>query len=726
MTGRFLVASLLLAAAVGSVACSDPESVDPVPGAAGGSTADGPRFVGSEACRDCHADQFDSWITTAHAESLEEMSEEVAIGDFHGRPIEADGMAFTPYRDGDDYRIRVEGRGILPDGDHRVDRVVGRVFEQAYLTVDERGAWRLLPLSWSRQRDAWNVTHQILAEIGGREGDGRVTDTRATVFNDGCANCHATDYDAGYDLETDTYHSTVLEGSVSCESCHGPGREHVAWHEASRGAEGYAESDARLLHPYLDLDPQEQSDSCGRCHYLHEWRFPIDPDPRTPHHALATSQNRDAVGFFADGRLKGLNYTGSTMAWSKCVTVGEMSCLTCHDMHGGKRWAMRYDEHSPEQCASCHADIVAEPEAHSHHQTVSCVDCHMPRHLEGVLASLRDHSLTSPEPELTERFGADVVPNACSECHEEEGVAWNRRWREEWWGPTDSQLVADVGLVVGLRQAPLQVPLEPLIEVALDPERRRFFRLTAGQALATRPSPTEVIRRLLADDDQEMRVTIVEALAVYPRRPLAFDLEARLDDHDRNVRIEAAYALTRLGWRADVGRHLDDARGMLERQSPTPPMLERLLVFSEIQGEYELFDHLWPAWHRTQDWEDVSWTPVQVEVVLRRVRRLLDDQRAEEALELLRDASRFAPGPTPVWMELDLAEARRRLGGLDAADAILRRVANGEQYDSLTRAIAAIRLGLRTDVPPAPSEAAKRLAGELLLRVDPQTRPSER
>lgn len=723
MLRRVLLPILLVLSTL--AACGDGDtSAGAIPGSSATADAVSP-FVGSESCRECHADQFETWLTTAHAESLEPITPEVAIGDFHGRTIEADGVGFTPYRDGDEFRIRVEGRGLVRDGDHRVDRVIGRAFEQAYLTIDDKGAWRLLPLSWSRQREDWNVVHRILAEIGGREQGGEVADTRVIAFNDGCASCHATDFDAGYDLATDTYHSTVLEGSVSCESCHGPGRSHVEWHQDQRGVDGYAQP-ARLLHPFRDLEPAQQTELCERCHYRHEWRYAIDPDPRVPHHQLATSLNRDDVGFFADGRLKGLNYTGSTMAWSKCATEGQMSCLTCHDMHSGTRWALRYEETSPEQCASCHAEHVRDPKAHSHHETVTCVDCHMPRHLDGVLATLRDHSLSNPEPELTERFGADVVPNACGECHDE-GPAWNRKWREEWWGPTDPQLVNDVSVVVALRDEPFAVPEAALTEIALDPDRRVFFRLTAARALGTRTSKAETLAKLLADDDVEMRITVAEALALYPRRELAFELEARLTDEDRNVQIEAAYALARIGWRADVGPQLEQARGMLLRQSPTPPMLDRLLVFAEIQQDFELFDQLWEGWHRLQDWESVSWTQVQMELVLRRARRLLDDDRAEEALPLLRDAKRFAPVPPPPWLELDLAEARLRLGGIDAAQNILDRLAQDPRVDPLTQSIAAVRAGRPgAEVIPPPSEAHARLAGEQLRRVEVRAQYGDR
>ena len=96
-----------------------------------------------------------------------------------------------------------------------------------------------------------------------------------------------------------------------------------------------------------------------------------------------------------------------------CYLKGGMSCLSCHAMHGGKKWALRWrEENDDRQCLQCHEELGPEPAlmtAHSHHKDVRCVDCHMPKLLTGVLHFIRDHSIGSPEPELTERFGAALV-----------------------------------------------------------------------------------------------------------------------------------------------------------------------------------------------------------------------------------------------------------------------------------------------------------------------------
>ena len=43
-----------------------------------------------------------------------------------------------------------------------------------------------------------------------------------------CADCHSTNFEKNYDVESGKHHPTYSEMDVSCEACHGPGREHVA------------------------------------------------------------------------------------------------------------------------------------------------------------------------------------------------------------------------------------------------------------------------------------------------------------------------------------------------------------------------------------------------------------------------------------------------------------------------------------------------------------------
>ena len=68
------------------------------------------------------------------------------VGRFDGEPVTIPGGVVTPYRLVDQYRMAVESDGALDGGDFVVTRVVGKTFEQAFLTRGGDGGSHLLPL----------------------------------------------------------------------------------------------------------------------------------------------------------------------------------------------------------------------------------------------------------------------------------------------------------------------------------------------------------------------------------------------------------------------------------------------------------------------------------------------------------------------------------------------------------------------------------------------------
>jgi hypothetical protein len=692
---------------------------------------DGPAaFVGSESCKSCHVDRHETWLHTSHAYALREPSPEHVEGAFDGKPVEAKGFVATPYmRDGAFY-VKVVGKDGRLSGDHRVSRVVGRMFEQAYLYTGPGGEWRVLPICWSIERKQWDLTHVVLADIAGGVPPSDAEDTRDTVFNHGCGQCHATAYDVGYDEERKTYDSRMLEGAVACESCHGPGSAHVAWRSSGRGAGEAYEAPARLLHPRKDLDHVEVAGSCGRCHYLHLWRYGIDDDPRVPHHDIAVSLNFDGPQFFADGRLNGLSYEGTIQSQSACYLKGRMSCLSCHDMHSGKRFAMKWEDTDDDaQCAQCHGEIARDPKPHTFHEAVRCVDCHMPRFLKGVLHRLRDHLVGNPEPELTERYGAANAPNACNVCHAQETAAWAREWKERWWGPAPRRLVEDVGLVVELRRKS-KVETARLVEAAERRESRSFFRMTALQHLHGRlaePAARASLRRLLEDPVVEIRQQAVVGLAKNPLPEDAPALARLLDDPVRTVRVEAAYALARCGWRAGTPAYLrayEDARNMLVRQRGFEDTLERIALIADAAERPHEMDSYLVRFARVQTSPEGA--RALVDLLHRRGRAQTDAGRHADALETYARVRQLRGDPVSVFLYMDSADSLAALSRIEEAAGNWGYLAENAPKGSIPWLVARYRLAALTG-PAAAERAAleaevRRLednpaAGELVRRA---------
>ncbi len=79
-----------------------------------------------------------------------------------------------------------------------------------------------------------------------REPDEAVawTDSLLT-FNTSCWNCHVSQLSVNYDAESDSYDSTWAEPGINCETCHGPGDEHIR--VCREAPDGQAPVDLRIV-----------------------------------------------------------------------------------------------------------------------------------------------------------------------------------------------------------------------------------------------------------------------------------------------------------------------------------------------------------------------------------------------------------------------------------------------------------------------------------------------
>ncbi|MHC4547676.1 MAG: HEAT repeat domain-containing protein [Planctomycetota bacterium] len=717
---RVALASIIISVAIlAAVWVARERAREPAPPAPG-ALPERAEFVGAKTCRTCHEERHETWLATAHAHALRAPDPTSIAGRFDGQPVEAKTFVATPSRRDDGYYVRVDGKDGRAPGNYRVTRVIGRAFEQAYLYSGPRGAWHVLPVCWSVERQEWDLTHEVLEDItAGIDGIGEDFDTRALVFNHECGQCHATDYDVGHAWGPSgehTYATTFLEGAVACESCHGPGSVHTAWHDQDRGTDADYETPARLLHPERDLDAKGVLASCGRCHYAHMWVYALDADPRVTRHDVARTRNFDRPGFFADGRLSSMNYHGTTQSQSACFSKGEMSCLSCHGMHAGRRWALKWNEDDDRQCTQCHEAGTYASERHTFHADVRCVDCHMPKLIpEGrVRHFMRDHSVHSPEPELTERFGRDHAPNACDACHKDKTATWAREWKEKWWGPAPRRIVEDVGTVVALRTAPEQVATASLVQLALRKESRRFFRATALRRLAERADAEEAraaLRALLAAPDPELVQLACEVLGARPDPAAGPALLPLLRHPVRTVRVDAAYALARAGWRGSADGLWADAVGMLERQHPFPAVLERIAYIADALGKPgELGRYLNELLRGTPQ--------APVDLLQRHARSLTEAGLHVEALVQLDQVRQLLPRdrPLPKLLFLDSADSLAAVGQMEDATENWRYLVAEAEAGSVLHAVAAARLAALRDEKQTAlrslEELAARLAGD--------------
>ena len=195
----------------------------------------------------------------------------------------------------------------------------------------------------------------------------------------GCFECHATGAVSGRTLQLER-----LTPGVSCESCHGPGREHVEAVRARRL------DDKRIFNPGR-MSPDELSQEfCGSCH-------------RSAEQVLSNSalQGLHSVRFQPYRLFTSRGHEPSD---------ARLSCVACHNPHENPREdAAYYDQ----KCLACHrsqaslksprlARAEAADDRNARPCPVSqkdCSSCHMPKvELPGSHFKFTDHRIRIARP----------------------------------------------------------------------------------------------------------------------------------------------------------------------------------------------------------------------------------------------------------------------------------------------------------------------------------------
>ncbi|MFN7971204.1 MAG: HEAT repeat domain-containing protein [Acidobacteriota bacterium] len=251
------------------------------------------------------------------------------------------------------------------------------------------------------------------------------TNFRRTA-NHECLDCHATGLSVSYDPTSRTFATAFADPGVACECCHGPGGKHAA------------SLDPKDVVPPGKVAPELGLAICAQCHGARLPHFPVlDAAHRyRPGQPYADAYDPIAVtdgssflsDFYADGRPRVGSDEYLALLQSRCYMKGGATCLTCHTPphaeHQGPDELRLFPaaasiDPRDAACRGCHADLFLRLDAHTHHrarEARTCVACHMPPVVSGVLDQLADHAIDVPAPGTTIRHG---VPNACNACHEQ-------------------------------------------------------------------------------------------------------------------------------------------------------------------------------------------------------------------------------------------------------------------------------------------------------------------
>lgn len=317
-------------------------------------------YVPESVCAVCHQEQSRAHAESGHANTFHRADHNKIFANLDGKTFDDPERGYT-------YHYHYSA-----DGDLTVtipDRFGPDAFPLTFALGSGQHAMTFLSLIPNRLGDTVGIEHRVslyAAENGwqmdltpGHQGENPQQDVEhwgKVIRGDtltSCVNCHTTNAEIA--------NATIrhLRPNVGCQSCHGPGREHVLAMELGR-ADTYS--------GFVDQAATSEIEMCGRCHRL--------PDrgsraPSLPHAAGQTAQ--DAGIQRDDKRIVRFQSVG--LLQSKCFqnSNDQLKCSTCHNPHSRvSRDVGAYVE----KCLQCHSGNASVTCSIS--PKTDCIRCHMP------------------------------------------------------------------------------------------------------------------------------------------------------------------------------------------------------------------------------------------------------------------------------------------------------------------------------------------------------------
>ncbi len=442
-------------------------------------------YVGSDACQTCHVNQHGSWHESYHRTMTQVASDESVLGDFNDVHLAGRDLSVRLFKEQGLFKVEMSLPQYSTTRAFTVVMTTGSHNRQAYWLSDPRDPQlMLLPFMFLRAEKRWiprpaayirKISHADSSELTAFRGEkGR--------WSLVCIRCHTTHGQSspmdqsGQPLKT----PRVAEFGISCEACHGPGADHVQ--NRRQRVEGQAEI-SDIVNP-AKLPHDRSAQVCGQCHAVFlprsesahfEWLK--NGSPYRPGDDLFADPIRyvlrgrkelmpdrpdhipdpfETGSFWSDGMSRATGREFSSLIETPCYQRGEMSCLSCHEMHQHSGDTRSPAEWAPGQlkpgmegnraCLQCHgrfedADVMTQ---HTHHQAGSsgsqCYNCHMPHTTYGLLKATRSHLVQSPNVEESLQAGR---PNACNLCHHDKTLAWTANKLADWYNKPIPKLTAD-------------------------------------------------------------------------------------------------------------------------------------------------------------------------------------------------------------------------------------------------------------------------------------------
>jgi len=499
-----------------------------------------PEFVGKETCRDCHRNEYEKWQNSFHDRAMDIADNTTVLGDFDDATFISNNVTTRFFKKQEAFFVNTIG----PDGayqDFQITHTFGVFPLQQYLIPFEGGRLQCLTIAWDDVQKKWYA----LPNHTDDHTDWLHWTKQGQNWNGMCAECHVTHFKKGYDMNSDSFNSSWSEMDVSCEACHGPGSEHLAWARTPdmgrKDVDNYS-----LTVKTRDIPSKDMIEICARCHSRRASINDFSHGHKNIMDYLIPSLLTEPL-YYSDGQILDEVYVYGSFTQSKMFLRG-VKCSDCHDVHSQKLIM-----EGNNLCLSCHRAGTYDTENHHFHKKMDkgkeskgddCIQCHMPETTYMGIDKRADHSIRIPRPDLSAAY---QTPNSCNAagCHNDKTLEWTNDHMAKWYGKKKRPHFGETFALAG-QGNPESVP--NLISLSKNMLFPGIVRATALSLLSGYPDRESfaAIETGLLDPDALVRQTAISTINL-----LQFDKDAKLIfpllyDPVKAVRIQAALGVASL------------------------------------------------------------------------------------------------------------------------------------------------------------------------------------
>jgi len=527
----------------------------PLQSSTSASSAD--KYVGSKQCIDCHQEQYQAWQGSHHDMAMRHANSETVQGDFNNVSFESNAKVNRFYQKGAQYWVNIEG----PDKqfhDYQIKYTFGFEPLQQYMVEFDDGRLQLIPFAWdTRSKDQGGQRWFNLYPEQTEKHQDFFWTNMGQNWNYMCADCHSTNVDKNFDVETNSYNTTYSEINVGCEACHGPASEHIGWTQSqdkSTSSVGFNRTITKAVTSWVakpgksTLMPDtkvesEQTLVCAQCHSRH---VQISNQDHVEGKALGDRYLMSLINaqrYYPDGQVYDEDYVYGSFLQSKMNKNGVV-CSDCHDPHTAK---LKLPEKTV--CLQCHQTETYANKTHHNHPEASngaqCVNCHMPETTYMEIDKRRDHAWHIPRPDFANNIG---TPDTCLNCHADKNSEWSEQVTQTWYSKKNSEEEQHFAPIFAAIDQGYTQAATALSHIAQNPANASIVRASALERMTNNVDQNALIAiaRGAKNNDEHIRIGAIRGAEKMPDQERWRILAPLLSDSVLSVRSEAARVLVPL------------------------------------------------------------------------------------------------------------------------------------------------------------------------------------